>query len=271
MSEIAKFAVMGNPVGHSLSPRIHQLFAEQCNINLEYTAIMVEEGEFESAVRLFRKAGGKGLNITVPFKLEAWALADSRSERAEIAGAVNTLKFENDGSIYGDNTDGIGLLRDITVNLKKRVSGARILVIGAGGAVRGVLGPLLDAGPETLHIVNRTASRALELAGIFQSFGNCTGSGLDQPGSAYDIVINGTAASLQGKVPDLPARIFTENSLAYDMMYGSELTPFLVWARDNGAAQLSDGLGMLVEQAAESFRIWHGVRPLAAPVIESVR
>ncbi|MCK5360427.1 MAG: shikimate dehydrogenase [Gammaproteobacteria bacterium] len=272
MSEIAKYAVMGNPVGHSLSPRIHQMFAEQCGISLEYSAIHVELGEFESAVTQFRDGKGKGLNITVPFKLEAWQLADVRSARAELAGAVNTLKFAESGDIFGDNTDGIGMLRDISVNLGKALKNAKVLVIGAGGAVRGVLGPLQDAKPSVLHIVNRTASKAKDLANIFTEYGLCTASGLNElEETSYDIVINGTAASLQGKVPDLPASIFADNALAYDVMYSKDPTSFLVWAGENGASQLSDGLGMLVEQAAESFYLWHGVKPETKQVIQALR
>ncbi|MEA1889237.1 MAG: shikimate dehydrogenase [Pseudomonadota bacterium] len=272
MSEIAKYAVMGNPISHSKSPLIHSLFAEQCGIALEYRAIHVDEGHFESAVRQFRAIGGKGLNITVPFKIEAWKLADRRSTRAELAGAVNTLKFLDSGNIYGENTDGLGMIQDITVNLAKSVTGARVLVIGAGGAVRGVLGPLLEAQPALVHIANRTAARAVELAAVFAGSGPCTASGLDGIGSAsFDIVINGTAASLQGAVPDLPGSIFAEDALAYDMMYGSEPTSFLVWAEKNGAALCSDGLGMLVEQAAESFQIWHAIRPQTAAVIQQLR
>lgn len=272
MSELNKYAVMGNPVNHSLSPRIHQMFAQKCGIALEYTAINVEAGEFAAAVAQFRNDGGKGLNITVPFKLEAWQLADLRSPRAQLAGAVNTLRFDSDGSVFGDNTDGVGMLRDITSNLGKPITDAKILVIGAGGAVRGVLGPLLEACPSLLHIVNRTASKATDLAAVFGELGPCTGSGLNEAGLAsYDIIINGTAASLQGKMPDLPVCIFTNESLAYDMMYSREPTPFLAWASDNGVSQCSDGLGMLVEQAAESFYIWHGLRPETKSVLQALR
>ncbi len=272
MSEIKKYAVMGNPVSHSLSPRIHQMFGEQCGIRLEYRAILVEKGQFKSAVRHFINHAGKGLNITVPFKQEAWQLADHRTNRAELAGAVNTLKFEKNGNIFGDNTDGVGILRDITNNLGKSVADANVLVIGAGGAVRGVLGPLLDSRPSLIRIVNRTASKARELETVFGKFGPCTSGGLDDIGDTpYDIVINGTAASLQGRIPDLPASIFTEQTLAYDMMYGRKATPFLVWAGEHGSGLCSDGLGMLVEQAAESFYIWHGVRPETKPVIQALR
>lgn len=263
---------MGNPVSHSLSPHIHQMFAEQCGINIEYKAIHVETGKFESAVAKFQAEAGKGLNITLPFKLEAWQLADTRSSRAELAGAVNTLKFEQNGNVFGDNTDGVGMLRDISINLSKAVKNAKVLVIGAGGAVRGVLGPLQEAKPSLLHIVNRTAVKARELAEVFTEFGPCTAGGLDQVGDDfYDIVINGTAASLQGKVPDLPVSIFSNKTLAYDMMYSKDPTSFIVWAGQNGASQLSDGLGMLVEQAAESFHLWHGVKPETKQVIQALR
>ncbi len=272
MSETPKYAVMGNPVSHSKSPLIHRLFAEQCGIVLEYRAIHVDEGRFESAVRQFRAIGGRGLNITVPFKMAAWQLSDRRSTRAELAGAVNTLKFLDSGKIYGENTDGAGLIQDIVVNLGKSVEESSVLVIGAGGAVRGLLGPLLEAGPAIVHIANRTAAKALELSAVFSGFGPCTASGLNEIGSAsYDIVINGTAASLQGDVPDLPTSIFTEGALAYDLMYASKATAFLVWADKNGAAHCSDGLGMLVEQAAESFQIWHGIRPQTAGIIQQLR
>jgi shikimate dehydrogenase len=254
MSEVAKYAVMGSPVSHSKSPLIHSLFAEQCGIALEYRAIHVDQGGFETAVGKFRAIGGRGLNITVPFKIEAWQLADRRSARAELAGAVNTLKFLDSGKIYGDNTDGAGMIQDIVVNLDRPVKEAKVLVIGAGGAVRGVLGPLLEARPALVHIANRTAAKARELAAVFSGLGPCTASGLDELGSAsYDIVI-----------------IFADGGLAYDMMYGDKPTAFLVWADKNGATRCSDGLGMLVEQAAESFEIWHGVRPQTAAVIQQL-
>ena len=272
MSVISKYAVMGNPVSHSLSPRIHQMFAQQCDIALQYSAIEVAEDAFLSAVTQFRDEGGKGLNITVPFKQQAWQLANHRSSRAELAGAVNTLKFDDEDSIFGDNTDGIGMLRDITGNLAKQVGGAKILVIGAGGAVRGVLGPLLEMQPSLLHIANRTSAKARDLAAVFGKFGPCTASGLDELGGvSYDIVINGTAASLQGEVPVLPVKIFNHETLAYDMMYSKEPTPFMRWASENGVTHCSDGLGMLVEQAAESFYIWHGIKPDTKPVLQALR
>jgi shikimate dehydrogenase len=263
---------MGNPVAHSLSPRIHQLFADACGIELEYNKILVEIGHFDEAVAEFAKHGGRGLNITVPFKLDAWHLAQQRSSRAELAGAVNTLILDADGDVAGDNTDGAGLVRDISANLSKPLAGTRILVIGAGGAVRGVLGPLLAEKPEHLHIANRTASRALDLAASFHEHGPVTGSGLDLPDNEeWGIVINATAASLSGQVPDLPSGLFAPGALAYDMMYGNEPTVFLRWAAQQGSVETADGLGMLVEQAAESFFIWHGVRPETRPVIEQLR
>lgn len=271
MSHPPRYGVMGNPVKHSLSPRIHTRFGKQCGIDLEYRAIAVDIGEFARAVDDFGAAGGRGLNVTVPFKLEAWELATRRSPRADLAGAVNTLSFRADG-LDGDNTDGVGLLRDITGNLATAVSGARILVIGAGGAVRGVLGPLLEAGPAAVHLANRTAIKAHDLAASFHTLGPCSGSGLDDiPGAAFDIVINGTAASLGGQVPALPDGLFAAGALAYDMMYGREPTAFMRWAETQGAARLSDGLGMLVEQAAESFHVWHGVHPETATVLEELR
>jgi shikimate dehydrogenase len=273
MPDMKRFAVMGNPVSHSLSPYIHQRFAEQFGISLSYQAIAVEAGDFTRAVQRFAAQGGSGLNVTVPYKLEAWQIASSLSPRAELAGAVNTLRFDDDGSLYGDNTDGVGLVTDIRVNLAKPVAGARLLVIGAGGAVRGVIGPLLEAGPVQLHIANRTAQKAEELVRLFSTHGSCSASGLgDIPiEPAYDIVINGTAASLHGDMPDLPDGLFATGGLAYDMMYASQPTPFMRWAAAQGATHITDGLGMLVEQAAESFYLWHGVRPATAAVIGEMR
>ncbi len=266
------YAVMGHPVAHSKSPAIHCAFAKQFGITLEYRAIEVEPGGFAQAVQAFRDEGGAGLNVTVPFKLEAYALADRCSARAEQAGAVNTLKFEPDGTLYGDNTDGIGLVCDLVVNLGARLAGSRVLVVGAGGAVRGILGPILEEGVARLQLANRTASKAKELATVFAAFGSISAGGLDElAGKTFDIVINATAASLQGEVPSLPAGIFAPGALAYDLMYGDTPTAFMQWAQRHGAARVSDGLGMLVEQAAESFLLWHGCRPETAPVIASLR
>lgn len=268
-----RYAVIGNPVAHSLSPQIHAAFAQQTRQRLVYDRIQVDPGGFPQAVGNFQAAGGKGLNVTLPFKHEAWTLADSRSPRAELAGAVNTLVFSDD-RIHGDNTDGIGLVRDLTTNLGVRIAGQRVLVVGAGGAVRGVLGPLLEQQPAQIVIVNRTVDRALELADLFRSFGRVdpVGCGFEDLGEqGYDIVINATSASLQGETLPLPASVLASGCWCYDMMYGREPTTFLRWAAGQGCERLADGLGMLVEQAAESFLSWRGVRPETGTVRELLR
>lgn len=267
-----RYGVMGNPIGHSKSPTIHALFAEQTGEKLSYKAFLVEVGAFDAAVESFRSAGGKGLNVTVPFKRDAWKRVDERSPGAELAGAVNTIVLRPDGTLFGDNTDGTGLVRDIRDNLGISLAGKKVLILGAGGAVRGVLGPILAEGPSVVVIANRTPARAQELADAFEEFGNVEGSSFDElDGSSFDIVINGTSASLKGEVPPLPDALLAKGALCYDMMYGAEPTTFMVWADDHNSAHISDGLGMLVEQAAESFRIWRGVKPQTAPVIEAVR
>ncbi len=267
-----RYAVMGHPVAHSKSPEIHKYFAHQFKHNIEYTAIEVEPGDFPQAVEQFRASGGKGLNVTIPFKFDAFKLADRLSDRAELAGAVNTLKFEADGRIFGDNTDGAGLVHDLTLNLGVTLKDKPILVLGAGGAVRGVLGPLLRQHPAVLVIANRTIAKAKELAKVFAHYGKIEVCGFDDlKGRRFDVVINGTAASLKGEVPPLPASLFTHGALAYDMMYGDRPTPFMLWAERYGVHKISDGLGMLVEQAAESYFIWHGVRPETRPVIQVLR
>ncbi|MBL8459912.1 MAG: shikimate dehydrogenase [Zoogloea sp.] len=268
-----RYAVIGNPISHSKSPRIHGLFAAQTGQALTYEALLGPLDAFTATVQAFRAAGGKGLNVTVPFKLEAFNLADRHTPRAQAAGAVNTLAFGTDG-ILGDNTDGAGILRDITVNQACPVEGRRVLLLGAGGAARGTVLPLLEAAPASLVIANRTASKAAELADEFASFGllRPRGCGLAElAGQRFDVVINATSASLSDAAPDLPAGLYAPGSLAYDMMYGKGDTPFLRSARAQGAAHLSDGLGMLVEQAAESFTLWRGVRPATAPVLALLR
>ena len=266
------YAVMGNPIAHSKSPRIHTLFAAQTGEALEYRAILVEPDGFAAAVEDFRNSGGKGLNITVPFKEQAWSLATVRSRRAELAGAVNTLSIEPDGELSGDNTDGAGLVRDLLHNQGAHLAGQRILLLGAGGAARGVLAPLLAERPELLVIANRTASKAVELARLFCELGHTEGCGLDDvAGQPFDIIINATAASLSGEVPAIAGDTVTPASWCYDMMYGDRPTAFMEWARAQGATRVVDGLGMLVEQAAESFYIWRQVRPDTAPVIEELR
>lgn len=269
---IDDYAVMGNPIAHSKSPRIHSLFAEQTDQGVNYTAIQVDSGGFKQAVGNFAVNGGKGLNITVPFKQEAWQLVDQRSERAERAGAVNTITFRS-GKLLGENTDGVGLVNDLMVNHQVILKNKRILLMGAGGAARGVLAPLLAEQPATLVIVNRTATKAIELAELFADLGTVSGCGYENlvDHAPFDLVINATAASLQGELPPLPDALLTEEACCYDMMYGAEPTTFMQWAREHDAAKILDGLGMLVEQAAESFFIWRGVRPNTHVVIELLR
>ncbi|HYA39653.1 MAG TPA: shikimate dehydrogenase [Candidatus Methylomirabilis sp.] len=268
----ARYAVMGNPVAHSKSPRIHQLFAHQFGHHIEYISILVDVDAFPQAVEQFRIAGGKGLNITVPFKLDAFTMADRLSDRARLAGAVNTLLFEPDSKVFGDNTDGTGLVHDIEINLGIHLRGKQILILGAGGAVRGVLGPILKHHPAKVMIANRTVSKARELVVQFREHGPVEACGYPElKGKHFDIVINGTSAGLKGQVPPLPETLFTRGALAYDMMYGDKPTAFLDWAMLHGANQAADGLGMLVEQAAESYFLWHGVRPDTRPVIAALR
>lgn len=267
-----KYAVMGNPVAHSKSPRIHALFAHQFRHVIEYTAIQVDVGGFTQAVEQFRAQGGRGLNVTVPFKVDAFHLADHLSDRAKLAGAVNTIRFEPDGSIFGDNTDGTGLVHDLTRNLDVYLKDRKLVVLGAGGAVRGVLGPLLKQHAALVVVANRTPGKARELAAEFAHLGKVEGCGFgDTKGRHFDVVINGTAASLKGEVPPLPENLFANHALAYDMMYGERARPFLDWAVRHGAERVADGLGMLVEQAAESYFVWFGVRPETRPVIQTLQ
>ena len=267
-----RYGVMGNPVAHSKSPLIHSLFAEQTGQNLDYQTILVEADGFQAAASAFQDGGGRGLNVTLPFKQDACHWVDRCSERARLAGAVNTIVFEADGSSRGDNTDGVGLIRDLTVNHGWQVAGRSLLVIGAGGAVRGVLPALLAQHPACLVVANRTAERARELAARFTSLGTIRGCGLNELGGQhFDLVINGTAASLSGQVPAIPDSVVRANSCCYDLAYASEPTAFVAWARRRGAALAVDGLGMLVEQAAESFLIWRGVRPDTALAISRLR
>ena len=267
-----RYAVMGNPIAHSKSPRIHALFAAQTGQELEYTAILVEPGGFNEAVAGFLSRGGKGLNVTVPFKEDAWSLATTRSERAERAGAVNTLVLDAGGRHFGDNTDGAGLVRDLISNHAATLRERRLLLVGAGGAARGVIEPLLREQPALLVIANRTADKAVELARRYCELGRIEGCGLnDLEGHSFDIIINATAASLSGKVPALPACVVSAGSWCYDMMYADKPTAFMDWSCRLGAARAIDGLGMLVEQAAESFYLWRKVRPDTRTVIDALR
>ena len=268
-----RYAVIGNPIAHSKSPQIHAAFARQTGQDIEYTRLLAPPDGFHRTVEGFRAAGSKGANVTVPFKLEAFDLADEVSQRAQAAQAVNFLSFEG-GRIRADNTDGAGLTRDITANLGFNMAGRRVLLMGAGGAARGTLQPLLAHHPAILTIANRTVEKARQLAEAFRdqaSAGSSVLSGLrydDLAGHHFDLVINATSSSLHDELPPLPAGMFAEGSLAYEMMYGKGLTPFLAFARSQGAMRLADGLGMLVEQAAESFFLWRGVRPETRAVIK---
>ncbi|MDB6061920.1 MAG: shikimate dehydrogenase [Verrucomicrobiaceae bacterium] len=267
-----RYAVFGNPIKHSRSPQIHTAFAEQTGQQLSYRTQLVELGGFVAAAQAFFAGGGNGLNITVPFKLDACAFAHELSGRARRAGAANTLAAQGDGSIYGDNTDGVGLVRDIEQNLAWEITGKRVLLLGAGGAVRGILEPLLKRHPALVVIVNRSVDKAQQLAREFADLGEVRACSYDAlVGNRYDLLINGTSAGLQGELPPLPGDILSDGCSCYDMTYGSAPTPFMRWAASEAAWAVADGLGMLVEQAAESFCIWRGVRPATRPVIDMLR
>ncbi len=268
---IDRYGVMGYPVSHSRSPVIHRLFALQSRENLQYELLQVSPEKLETAVRQFQRTGGKGLNITVPHKSEVAKLVDHSSDRAAVAGAVNTLTFR-DGDIHGDNTDGVGLLRDLTVNLGLSLTGANILILGAGGATRGILGPLLEAQPTTLTIANRSLSKAQSLVEHFSASGNVTACRFDAVPvtETYDLIINATSAGLKGEAPPYPAKAISLQTFCYDLSYGLKPTPFSGWARESGAGRSVMGWGMLVEQAAESFNIWRGIRPDTGPVLKQM-
>jgi len=265
------YAVFGNPTNHSKSPAIHRQFADQTSQDMNYSKQLVDEGQFEAAAKAFFEQGGKGLNITVPFKLDAYRFANKLSPRAERAGAVNTLAILSDGQILGDNTDGIGMVHDMH-NLGWQIEGKRVLILGAGGAVRGVLQPLLAENPAEVVIVNRTFTKADELAKSFHDLGNIKALTYEKLAEeSFDIVVNGTSASLQGELPPLPNGLLAPDASCYDMMYGAEPTVFLLWAKQHGAVQVADGLGMLVGQAAEAFYLWRQIRPEVVPVITAMR
>lgn len=268
-----QYAVVGNPISHSLSPQIHTLFAEETEQDMSYRALQIETGMFVEQIRKLQAAGFKGLNVTVPFKQDAWDIADIMSPRARDAGAVNTLILQPDGKIAGDNTDGIGLIRDLIVNHQILIEHRKILILGAGGAVRGALGPILAKKPELLTVANRTLEKAVKLADDFYHVWDVQASTYEElGGQTYDLIINGTSAGLTAQVPPIPDSILGANSVCYDMMYNtSQNTAFVQWALDRGALRAYDGLGMLVEQAAESFFIWRGKRPQTAIVIQMLR
>ncbi|REC93522.1 shikimate dehydrogenase [Kushneria indalinina] len=269
MNEAPLYAVFGNPIAHSKSPQIHAAFAEQLEEDVRYEARLAPVDDLEGHWRTFLTEGGLGANVTVPFKQEAAALADRLSERARLAGAVNTLIVTEDNTVVGDNTDGAGLLLDLE-RLGAPLAGARILVLGAGGAVRGVIEPLLETGPAELVIANRTVEKATALTELFNARGRVRGCGFEEIDGTFDLVINATSASLAGALPPLPEPLFNEDALAYDMMYGAAPTVFLEWAQTFGV-RCVDGLGMLVGQAAESWYQWRGTRPDTAPVLEALR
>lgn len=267
-----RYAVFGNPIAHSKSPLIHAEFARQTGQDLHYEAILAPLDGFPAALQAFRRAGGKGANVTVPFKEEAFRLATTLTPRARDAGAVNTLQFEAD-KIVGDNTDGTGLVNDIAHNLGFAIRGKRVLLMGAGGAARGAMLPLLEQAPAQLTLANRTVDKAEALIAHFRrkAAATCALDARPYAGLAgpFDLVVNATAASLAGELPPLPEGLFAPDALAYDMMYGKD-TPFMAFARARGV-RVADGLGMLVEQAAEAFHVWRGVRPETAPVIALLR
>ncbi len=265
------YAVVGNPIGHSKSPQIHTAFAAQTRQDLLYTAQLVPLDSFDSALNKFFKHGGCGVNVTVPFKENAWCYADEFTPRAQRAQAVNTLKKMADGRILADNTDGVGLVRDLTVNHGVALNGKRILLLGAGGAVRGVLQPLLEQQPVELIIANRTLSKAEILAKDFADLGNVKASEFAALDGTFDVVINGTSASLSGDLPPIPPSVLTAGTVCYDMMYSAQATVFNQWSLDNGVQKVIDGLGMLVEQAAEAFALWRDVRPETKTVIAVLR
>jgi len=269
---IDRYAVIGNPIEHSKSPLIHQAFAAQTGEQLEYIRLLGEPGHFAKNVADFLATGGRGLNVTVPFKEDAWQLVDDLSPRAESAQAVNTIIQLQDGQLRGDNTDGIGLVRDLQENQGATLTGSRILLLGAGGAARGVLRPLLETGPKQLVIANRTASKATALASDLAPLGPIEGCSFnDLKGKRFNLIINATAASLTNRVPDIPDELLEKEGWCYDMMYGDKPTAFMHWGLAQGAVKVIDGLGMLVEQAAESFYLWRGIRPDTASVMKSMR
>lgn len=262
---------MGYPVSHSRSPVIHRLFALQTGQNLQYELLQVPPEKLESALRQFQSTGGKGLNITLPHKSEVAALADRLSERAEIAGAVNTVSFTDD-EIVGDNTDGVGLMRDLRVNMNLPIEGANILILGAGGATRGIVRPLLGAKAASVMIANRTLAKAEALVEHFSSFGPVYACSFDDVPKTvhYTLIINATSAGVKGKTPPYPGRAVTDTTFCYDLSYGLTPTPFSRWASEQGAARSVMGWGMLVEQAAESFFLWRGVRPKTDAVLKQL-
>lgn len=261
-----RYAVIGHPISHSRSPQIHRLFAQQCQQYMIYSAIDVPPGQLTGWVAKFFASGGRGLNVTVPHKQSLLTMPSRLSERTRKAGALNTLVRDPQGQVIGDNTDGIGLIRDLTGHLGLTITARRILLLGAGGAARGVVAPLLDLLPAQLIIANRTMARAEALATAFASSGPVRATTLSDLQGSFDLIINATAASLQGEVPAVSPSVLGKDAVCYDMAYSDQDTAFVRWAREHGAARACMGLGMLIEQAAESFYLWRGVRPNTASV-----
>ena len=272
MTTIDRYGVMGYPVSHSRSPVIHRLFAIQTGQDIQYELLQVAPDKLETAVRQFQRTGGKGLNVTAPHKAEVAKLCDELSERANTAGAVNTLSFK-EGKIHGDNTDGIGLLRDLVINHSVNLEGSHVLILGAGGATRGIVGPLLEMQPASLRIANRTIGKAEALVEHFSHFGPVSACRFNviPVTQKYDLIINATSAGVKGETPPYPEAAVTPETFCYDLAYGLQPTPFSEWAHEHGAEKSVMGWGMLVEQAAESFHIWRGVRPDTAPVLKQMK
>jgi len=267
-----QYGVVGHPVAHSWSPFIHGMFARQTGEQVVYRLHDVLPENFRGFVLDFFSRGGRGLNVTVPHKVAAFEIANELTPRAERAGAVNTLAIQRDNRLLGDNTDGAGLVHDLRDNLSVNLAGRRVLIVGAGGATRGVVAPLLVLRPAELVIANRTADRAQAFAADFQDLGTIHGCGFDElTDVSFDVVINATSASLAGEVPAIPPTVIRSDSLCYDMAYSKGDTPFLKWAKENGCTRAVQGWGMLVEQAAESFQLWRGVRPQTRPVLDALR
>lgn len=268
--QIDQYVVFGNPIGQSKSPFIHTLFARQTSQSILYTAEQPEPTGFQAAAEVFFAAGGKGCNVTAPFKEDAFQFADRLTERAQLAGAVNTLKKLDDGEIIGDNTDGEGLVQDLLQN-QVVLEDARILLIGAGGAARGVIKPLLDQNPAQIVVANRTKSKAETLSEMFKTYGNIDAASLDEVTESFDVIINSTSSGLTGELPAISNAIFSSTSTVYDMVYKAGKTPFNQWALDCGVFVAYDGLGMLVGQAAESFMLWRGLRPGSRQILRELR
>jgi shikimate dehydrogenase len=273
MSNLEQYAVFGDPIGHTLSPRIHRLFAEQTNQNMEYRAIRAPADQFRSILAHFLETGGRGANCTLPLKELAFTLADSVTQRARFCGAVNTLSVEANGALVGDNTDGVGLIRDLKINLELELNARRVLILGAGGAARGILGPLIEEKPESLTVANRTVAKAKNLAEDFSGIETIIGCGYESLGhQSFDLIINATSTSLSGGLPDLGTHLLSQNGCCYDLAYKlGGPTPFVTWGIEQGARSSHDGLGMLVEQAAEAFYLWRNIRPDTKSVIVQLK